>query len=82
MSFPQFSSGLKMKYCGISSFPLELIEYSATLPKCKEWWQENHPEDVEDYLEARGFEDFDDLKAKGTCSFFISTIVRRTEWGK
>ena len=62
--YPQFEGGDKVVYCGVSGYPLEMCEYHPLFEKCLVWWEENHPEMLDDYLEENGLESAEELTSK------------------
>ena len=62
--YPQFEGGDKVVYCGECGYPLEMCEYSTSFEKCLVWWEENHPDAIDDYLDANGLESIDELSSK------------------
>ena len=62
--YPQFEGGEKVVYCGVSGYPLEMCEYHPLFEKCLVWWEENHPEMLDDYLEENGLESVEELTSK------------------
>lgn len=63
-AYPQFEGGNKVVYCGVSGYPLDMCEYHPLFEKCLVWWEENHPEMLDDYLEENGLESVEELTSK------------------
>ncbi|KAK9449526.1 translation initiation factor SUI1 [Limtongia smithiae] len=60
------TKALSIVYCGVCSFPPEYCEFGGTLPKCKEWLLEEHP-DLYEKLYS------DDAIAKATEGLSLET---------